>query len=828
MPADVDTAALAAELVDLSKLEENEKVLGFLPVKTWLYMIGDTAIDHYIKYQEVYDTRFLFLFDYDTLLKKITPLSNDTSKFRNWLKYKAGEAPQLITEDKVFETEQRISNYLYNRGYFYNSAGSKISYDQQDKTGVVNYSVQAGTLYRMKNIKYEIYDSGLLNKINQIPEKSQLATGKPIDVDILKAERARISDNLRNVGYYRFQKEYIYFEVDTASGTDSLDIYIKISNPLNDTVHHPFAIKNIYVYPNAAIDYREGEIPVFAEHFVDSALIKYIGKTKALKQYMKSDTTAAGKAIAAKYKSDDISKKEALKYFADKDPSPIKQWVVTGRGNLKHVKRKKLRTDYYLINSPGTYTAKSIANNIFINPENYYSDSLIQRTVASFSTLGAFKYVTIQAEEMWDSTSYLQFNNLQIKLDPLPVRGVTYEINASTTSDYLFGNSLNLIYAQKNLFNNLDQLKFNIKGGIETQLGGEQTYINTSELTTGLTISLPRLFWPAKIDVPKRYFPKTDLKLNLNYVNQINDFTLFNTSFEYAVSVSENTKTDKAQKQHIFKVPIPTINIVRVPNISDAFLEELNQNPLLKQSFEEQVIMGYGYTFIANTQPTGYHTFDYYLRTSFEINAPFSDFIKLDADYRAYYNINPNNQIIARAAAGVAKPFTPKNTNSLFYTEVIPYVKQFFTGGAYSVRAFTVRKIGPGGYVDYDTATYTRVDQVADVKMEFNLEYRFEIISILEAAVFCDFGNTFTLKEDPFRPHSKLDLNFYKLLAVGPGVGLRLDFSYFVLRVDAAYPLYDPALDGPYRQEIYDYYDFIGFEVPDKRVAINLAIGYPF
>ena len=114
-------------------------------------------------------------------------------------------------------------------------------------------------------------------------------------------------------------------------------------------------------------------------------------------------------------------------------------------------------------------------------------------------------------------------------------------------------------------------------------------------------------------------------------------------------------------------MPIPTVNIVRVPKISDAFLEELNQNPLLKQSFEEQVIMGLGYTFISNTQPTGFHVFDHYIRASAEVNAPFSDFIRLDADYRSYININKSNRIVSRASFGIATPYwwVKDSTNTL-------------------------------------------------------------------------------------------------------------------------------------------------------------------
>ena len=825
---DIDPDKLEDALIDLSKLEKNDELFRIFPLKTSLYMLGDTGIDHYIKFQETHDTKFFFLFDYDKLLKKIKPLSVDTSKFRVWLTTKAGDKPQLIDTVLISETVTRINNYLYNRGFFYGSSTFSVAFDQKKRTGSVNYEVTLNTLYKMRNIYYEINDIGLAYRITRIEEKSQLAPGKPFDVDLLKNERERLSDNLRNVGYYKFQKEYVYFEVDSTSGNDSLDVFVKISNPVNDTVHHPFRIKNIYVYPNSETDFIEGTVPDYAIHYSDSANVKRESQQKVLDRYIKTASDTAAMLMVKKREIKEISDDALFRYFLEHDNASDKQFEVSKNGKIKRVVQKKLRTDYYLINSKDNYKPKSIANNIFLNPENNYSDSLIQRTVASFSTLGMYKYVTVQVLENWDSTSYLQYIDLLIKLDPLPAKGVSYELNASTTADYLLGNSLNLSYTHKNLFHNLDQFKINLKGGIETQLGGGEAFINTSELNAGVGLRIPTFLWPSPFNVPKRYFPKTDINLNFNYIAQVNDFTLFNTAFEYSFSIYENSKKDRANKQHIVKAPIPTINIVRVPEISEEFKNELNLNPLLKQSFEEVVIVGYGYTFLLNTQKPSFHRWDQYLRASGEINTPFSDFIKVDGDYRVYLNLNTKNKIVARTNAGIAIPF--KTADSSFVnTEVIPYVKQFFTGGAYSIRAFTVRKLGPGAYVAYDTSNFSRIDQVADIKIEFNLEYRFDIINILEGAVFCDVGNTFTLKKDPFRPHAEIaQPNFFKLLAVGPGIGLRLDLALFIIRLDAAYPLYDPALDGPFAEEYKTYYHDLDFEIPAKKVALNIAIGYPF
>ncbi len=825
---DIDPEKLEDALVDLSKLEKNDELFNIIPLKTSLYMLGDTGIDHYIKFQETHDTKFFFLFDYDKLLKKIKPLAVDTSRFRIWLTTKAGDKPQLVDSVLISETVMRINNYLYNRGFFYGVSTFSVTYDQKKKTGSVNYGVTLNTLYKMRNIYYEINDIGLAYRISRIEEKSKLEPGKPFDVDLLKAERSRLSDNLRNVGYYKFQKDYVYFEVDSTSGQDSLDVFVKISNPVNDTVHHPFRIKNIYVYPNSETDYIEGTFPDYAIHYSDSANVKRQSQKEVLAKYIKMAYDTAAMEMVRKRDTGEISDDALFRYFLEHDNASDKQFEISKNGKIKRVHQKKLRSEYYLINSKDNYTAKSISNNIFLNPENNYSDSLIQRTVASFSTLGMYKYVTVQVLENWDSTSYLQYIDLLIKLDPLPAKGVSYEVNASTTADYLLGNSINLSYTHKNLFHNLDQFKINLKGGIETQLGGEEAFINTSELNAGLGLRIPTFYWPSQFNVPKRYFPKTDVNLNFNYIAQVNDFTLFNTSFEYAVSIFENSKNDRAFRQHIIKAPIPTINIVKVPEISEEFKNELNLNPLLRQSFEEVVIVGYGYTLLLNTQAPTFHRWDQYLRATGEINTPFSDFMRVDGDYRVYLNLNTKNKIVGRTNAGIAIPFKTKDS-SFVNTDVIPYVKQFFTGGAYSIRAFSVRKLGPGGYVAYDTSDYTRIDQVADIKIEFNLEYRFDIIKLLEGAVFIDVGNTFTLKKDPFRPHAEIaQPNLFKLMAVGPGVGLRLDLSLFVIRLDAAYPLYDPALDGPFAQEYIDYYDALDFEIPAKKIALNIAIGYPF
>ncbi len=753
----IDSDDLKDNLLDLSKLRKNDKVLGLFPVKTSLYMLGARGIDEYIAYNEYYDTKFLFLFDYSSLLNKIKPLSDDSSKLRQWLTTKAGRAPQLIDTTAIDETTLRFENYLYNRGYFHTSTGYTVNFDEQKKAGTVNYNVDLNTFYRMQNIYYPVLDKVVASKIEQIPQPSHLKPGEPFDVEYLQNERSRITTYLRDIGFYKFQKEYIYFEVDTASG-DSLDIYVKVSTPVGDSVHHPYKIRNIFVYTNASKDFNTDTSQLLVTHFVDSA-------------------------------------------------------------------GGKLRSDYYLVRSVPKYNPRTISNSLFFNPGHYYNDSSFQKTIRAFTNTGIFKYVTLQIKEV-DTNSYTRYMDLYVKLDPHTPKNVTTQINASTATDYLVGNSLTASYVHKNIFKSLDHSFINLSGGIEMILENQKIILNSTELSAGTGLSIPRFFWPLPFETPKTYYPKTNFLVNFDYIRQLGDFTLYNSSFEYNCTWFEN---DPA-KQHIVKAPLPTVTIVHVDTVYPEFQQILNDNPLLNQTFEQQFITGYGYTWIYNSQVRGYHVHDNYFRGSMEINLPFSDFLRVDADYRRYLNINSSNRLIGRCAIGFARPFDSQK-EKVFDTEVIPYVKQFFVGGGYSIRAFSIRKLGPGTFVNYDTVGITvgRQDQLADYKLELNLEYRFDIISFFEGALFCDFGNIWTRKYDPFRPGSRFEFSdFYKEIAVGPGAGLRMDFTVLVIRFDVAYPLYDPALDGEMGSYYIDYYNEAGFTIPQKNLTFNLAIGYPF
>jgi outer membrane protein assembly factor BamA len=208
------------------------------------------------------------------------------------------------------------------------------------------------------------------------------------------------------------------------------------------------------------------------------------------------------------------------------------------------------------------------------------------------------------------------------------------------------------------------------------------------------------------------------------------------------------------------------------------------------------------------------------------LNSPYSPYVMGSIDLRHYWTFDPRNKLASRIILGAGYAYRDSTT--------LPYVKQFSIGGSNSIRAFPARSIGPGTYSvrDEDPSTTQFIDQRGDIKLEANIEYRFDITKIFKGAVFLDGGNIWLLKQDPDDPRDGGNFDaktFLNQLAIGTGLGLRLDFSFFVLRLDTAFPLRKPYLvkegQDPW---VIDDIDFGSSTWRKENLIFNIAIGYPF
>lgn len=462
----------------------------------------------------------------------------------------------------------------------------------------------------------------------------------------------------------------------------------------------------------------------------------------------------------------------------------------------------------------------------FYNPDNS------KNTARRLSSIDIYKYVNIQYKEV-DSASTENSGALEanIFLSPLNKRSIRAELQAVTKSNNFTGPNLALTYTNRNLFNGGEVLDISTEFGYETQFAsGENAGLNSLEygLTTKLTF--PRLISPIKIDdnLFKYSIPKTKTSLGVDFLNRTQLYTIISGRAMFGY-------TWNANRFITYEINPLSLNYTELTNTSEEFENILEQNPFLRQSFDQQFISGLEFAFTYNGMLKSRDIWQFYLNSTLDVAGnslslfaqetdsggpeevfgfQYAQYAKADIDARVHYKFGKNNKqtIASRIFAGYGLPYG----NS----DVIPYVKQYFSGGPYSVRAFRIRSLGPGTYSGNENTNSTNdfFDRTGNLRLEANIEYRFPIFSFFKGAIFTDAGNVWNTNPNPtFNGEDVFSSSFISELGVGSGVGLRVDLQGFVIRFDLAAPFLDPALPEGER---------LNFQL-DKPI-LNFAIGYSF
>jgi hypothetical protein len=415
------------------------------------------------------------------------------------------------------------------------------------------------------------------------------------------------------------------------------------------------------------------------------------------------------------------------------------------------------------------------------------------------------------------------------------------------------------------LFRTAAKFQLNVSSGFDFQLLKEKrienSAVNSINLNIEAKINLARIFPSFRNKNCKtytKYKPRTFIALNYNFQKRIG---LYNIQ---TISTSYGYEWYNEKYRHII-TPL-SFTYVSPSNETDSFKTYLENNPRVRQSFSQQFIIGQNYTFYYNNQNLNvgkYKNYFYFRGDAFfagnivyafasiaqkgnekpyklgKVN--FAQFARFEIEPRYFFNFKKGQALSFRAFIGAGIPYG----NSTYRdTAIMPYIKQFSAGGPNSLRGWGFRRLGPGGFKTHDVNP-NLLDQTGDLKFEFNAEYRFGIYKIFKGAIFTDIGNIWLIKEDPKKENANFDSKrFMKELAWNVGVGLRMDLSFFVVRFDVGYQLYDPAFnegdrwtfdkinnpnhlitkdprskDLPLGQYKFSLKDFLG---------LNFAIGYPF
>lgn len=449
----------------------------------------------------------------------------------------------------------------------------------------------------------------------------------------------------------------------------------------------------------------------------------------------------------------------------------------------------------------------------------------MNRTQTYLSRLGIFNGIDIAVFP--DTTAKVPTLDVDIACTFDTPLEASLEVNATSKSNSYIGPGLIFSVTNRNLFGGGELLSFALRGSYEWQTGHDRgrSVFNSYELGLSATLSFPRLLAPNFVERSRREVNWTRISLSGDLLNRPHYFRMaqFNTSFAY----------DWRMNRYVVNTFTPLkLTYTKLIHTTEEFDSIMAANPAIAQSFMTQFIPQMMYSITYDRDFGRDNTFNWQLTVQEAGNVlwaayracgqkgekrmfgtPFSQFVKGSTQIVYGRRLTGDQWLVSRVAVGAAHAYANSTQ--------VPYSEQFYVGGANSIRAFTVRSLGPGSYRPSKEVVNGYFDQTGTFKFEANIEYRFPIYGPLHGATFIDSGNVWLLKNDPQRPGGTLEgKTFFKDLALGTGAGLRVDIGMLVLRGDLGIGIH-----APYKTSRNGYYNMTSFK---NSLAFHLAIGYPF
>jgi outer membrane protein assembly factor BamA len=679
-----------------------------------------------------------------------------------------GEAPVIFSPFKSVRSKDQFSKFLSNKGYFQNSILDSTFLSTKNREIELTYFIDIGKPTYLNEIKYLCKDEAIFEYLDSIKSNSLLKKGEVFDTDNLINERDRISKYLRNRGFYSFNKEFIYFDLDSNNRSKKINLNLGIQNykktnsgVLEELHHKKYSISkiNIRIKPDLTINSN-----IILDSFTTPFLSIY---------------------------------------------------------NYQSIKFKK----------------KIFKKSILLKKDDFYRHDYAKQTYKRLISLGLFNYVNIGFDTVGN-------NHLvgYIDLNPAKAQNISFSLDG-TNNERLFGFQGSFDYVHNNLFHAGERLLISLKSSFEIQLlltdaemSDISNNINTREIGPEFHFYLPKYFLINKLGNLKNHInPLTEFTGAFN-VRERPDYDRVNQEFSFGWVFHEK----KNITWHINPLLLSVVDV----DISSEFQEIIDDfnDSYISASFQDHVVAGGIFSFEFNNQKLNYNANAFYCKTTFEsaggalfrmhelmqkekniltnsydfLGIRYAHFQKATLDIRYYQSLLKESKMVYRLFSGIG---IPRNN----FKEALPFEKSFFAGGSNSLRAWRARSIGPGKYFEEEG----NFDKIGDIKFEGNLEYRFPISKWLEGAMFMDFGNIWLMGYDSSRQGGQFKWNSaINEIAIGGGLGLRLNFEYFILRMDFAVPLRNPYLKNDIDRWIFnEKFDKIREEF---KPQLNIGIGYPF
>lgn len=665
-------------------------------------------------------------------LKTYSLAGRDTTKWYNRVLQHLGEEPVIYEPELVAQTKTNLDMALTNMGYLHGT--TSVDLKSKGKKINVTYTLHPGDAYFVKNVAYDIADKEIEQIVlNENIGERKLHEGVRLDVDLLDAERKRITSKLLNMGYYKFNKEFISYIADTIEGSHMVDVTLMLdlyraNNHMDPTVHPKYAISNI-------------------------------------------------------------------NYLSEEARLPIRMNV--------------------------------LRDNTMMEVGEEFKEDELRATYNNFARLRAIRYTDISMHERPD-TNLLDCN---IKISTYKPSTISFRPEGTNTSGDI-GAAASLTYENRNLFRGSES--FSIEGRLAYEhIKSLEGYSGHHYWEYGIEtkLSFPRFVIPFLSEKTKHAFiSSSDLSLSFNFQDRPEfQRRVLSGGWRYRWALP-NGKIN-------YRLDLLNLDFVSMPWISETFRkeyleDETSKNAILKYNYQDLFIMnlGFGFTynngtdalkvnvetagnllrgisalFAGNQNKDGqYETFD----------IAYAQYLKGDIDYTHNFLFDKNNSLVLHGALGVAYPYGNSS--------ILPFEKRYFSGGANSVRGWSVRSLGPGSYTGAD-GRINFINQTGDVRLDLNAEWRTYLFWKFNGALFVDAGNIWTLREYKDQPGGQFKFStFLSQIAASYGLGLRLNFDYFILRFDMAMKAVNPVHETEKQHFPIIHPDF------SRDFTFHFAVGLPF
>ena len=690
----------------------------------------------------------------------------DSSKWINRFLRRAGTPPEIYDSLLTERSEREIRKMLANKGYMDSDVAVKLQKSKKKIT--VNYYITTNRPMVISRYAYQVPNDSIRKIVYADSAASLIHPGELLDRNVLEKERVRLTTRIRNRGYWGFNKDFINYTADTTSRSNDVALELNVlprriqnaDGTYTTLLHQPYRIGRVVFQT----DYDPMDI--------------------VLNQGVKKDTVH--------YKGYEIVS-----------------------GNKKYLKKEVL------------------VENCFIRPGALYSDRAVDATYTAFARLQILKYVNIRFEI---SKADPRQVDCVILLTPGKNQSLQTELEGTNSWGDL-GFAASVTYQHRNIFKGSETFTMKVRGGYENLTGDVSGLVNDNYTEYGAeaSLSFPKFLFPMlSTEQKRRIRATTEFKASYSYQHRP-EYTrvIAGGGWKY------NWLTNYNRNRH--SLDFIDVNYVYLPRRSDAFIDSIvNQNPITYSSYRDHLITRTGYSFYrSNLNPAIRNRDIFTIRANTEIAGNFlyavskiaglkkegddhaykiaglryEQYWKCDIDYAYTKIFTEKNSLAFHVAAGVGVPYG----NS----EVLPFEKRYYAGGANSVRGWSARTLGPGRYHS-DNPEFDYFNQCGDIRFDASIEYRTRLFWKLELAAFLDAGNVWTIRNYEAQPGGLFEINdFYKEIALAYGLGIRFDFNYFILRLDLGVKAYDPSkLDAnPW---------VIKNPISRSNQTLHFAVGYPF